>query len=189
MTNDTLDLLAQLREEQARRYHLPHWAPRMISERLGIKPVTIRAWQDRGHLKLDGDAARSGHRHRVYSDHDALTIAAANTLAQLGISIPEAAEAVADIEKDLDHRMGVFASAATPAMVFIHHNGKTYVASRRPPESIAYITFDLDRLINETYQALGVKVTRGTAEDFRRAAAEMEKAEKAAQAPKSRRAE
>jgi DNA-binding transcriptional MerR regulator len=187
MTNDSLDLLAQLREEQARRYHLPHWPPRMISERLGIKPVTIRAWQDRGHLKLDGDAARSGHRHRVYSDHDALTLATANALAQLGISIPEAAEAVAEIGNDLGQRMAAVMNSATPAMVFIHHDGKTYVASRRPPESIAYITLDLDRLMDRTYAALGVRITRGTAEDFRRAAEEMEKAEKAAQAPKSRR--
>ncbi len=88
---------------------------RVVAERTGVNPVTLRAWERRHGLIRPKRTAKG---HRLYSDHDIHTISRITDLLEQGVAISRVKEMLdSSREHEPDHRPQAldFEGAAAPA--------------------------------------------------------------------------
>ena len=172
-------LLAQtesLRRDSIAAFNEPRVSLGEITGKLNISEMTVRNWLTRHQLRLSANEGRADGKWRKFSIRDVVVIAVAYRLSRLGVP-PSAFAKMSDDFAKLSERLSstIMNSAAPSPKMVISNDEKWHFAVLAENEiPSAAIILDVERVLQETLEPLGLNFVRGTKEDHRRWAEELD---------------
>ena len=176
---ETEALLADLesfRQEKIAAFNEPRFAIGEITSKLKISEMTVRNWLTRRQLDLSANEGRGKGKWRKFSTRDVVVIAVAYRLSCLGVPPSAFAEMANDFAKFTETLVtNITASAASlPKMVISKDEKWHFTFSAETELPSAAIVLDIEQVLRETIEPLGLIFTRGTAEDHSRVVEELD---------------
>lgn len=168
--------MESLRQDSIADFNEPRFTLGEITSKLKISEMTVRNWLTRSQLSLSANEGRDAGKWRKFSIRDVVVIAVAYRLSRLGVPPSAFAKMSNDFAKYSERLTSTIMNSAAPSPKMVISNDEEWHFAMLVENEIpsAAIILDVERMLQETFEPLGLNFVRGTKEDHRRWAEELD---------------